>query len=121
MNAIIGMENAGFTIIDAKNTSGDYGYAIGKNEHKSYVTWMYDNRDNRTVSFSQGHYFTCNPDAPARTKAEAYADYYRRLADTYDSIDCRQRIAQYSIILLYKMGGGILCFSRKDSKSVVNY
>lgn len=86
MNAIIGMENAGFTIIDAKNTSGDYGYAIGKNEHKSYVTWMYNNRDNRTVSFSQGHYFTCNPDAPARTKAEAYADYYRRLADTYDSI-----------------------------------
>lgn len=36
------------------------------------------------------------------------------------TIDCRQRIAQYSIILLYKMGGGILCFSRKDSKSVVN-
>ena len=63
------MENAGFTIIDAKNTSSDYGYAIGKNEHKSYVTWMYDNRDNRTVSFSQGHYFTCDPDAPARTKA----------------------------------------------------
>ena len=86
MNAIIGMENAGFTIIDAKNTNGGFGYAIGKNEHKSYVTWMYDNRDNRTVSFSQGHYFTCNPDAPARTKAEAYADYYRRLADTYDSI-----------------------------------
>ena len=85
MNAIIGMENAGFTIIDAKNTSGDYGYAIGKNEHKSYVTWMYDNRDNRTVNFSQGHYFTCNPDAPARTKAEAYADYSRRRADTYDS------------------------------------
>ena len=86
MNAIIGMENAGFTIIDAKNTSSNYGYAIGKNEHKSYVTWMYDNRDNRTVSFSQGHYFTCDPNAPARTKAEAYADYYRRLADTYDSI-----------------------------------
>ena len=86
MNAIIGMENAGFTIIDAKDTSGGFGYAIGTNEHKSYLTWMYDNRDNRTVSFSQGHYFTYNPDAPARTKAEAYADYFRRLADTYDSI-----------------------------------
>lgn len=86
MNAIIGMENAGFTIIDAKNTNSSFGYAIGKNEYASYVTWMYDNRDNRTVSFSQGHYFTHNPDAPARTEAEAYADYYRRLADTYDSI-----------------------------------
>lgn len=85
MNAIIGMENAGFTIIDAKNTSSDYGYAIGKNEHE-YVTWMYYNRDNRIVSFNQGHYFVRNPDAPARTEAEAYADYYRRLADTYDSI-----------------------------------
>lgn len=85
MNAIIGMENAGFTIIDAKNTSSEYGYAIGENEY-TYVTWMYENRDNRTVSFSQGHYFARNPDTPARTKAEAYADYYRRLADTYDSM-----------------------------------
>lgn len=85
MNAIIGMENAGFTIIDAKNTDSDFGYAIGCNEYE-YVTWMYDNRDNRTVSFSHGHYFRCNPDAPARTKAEAYADYFRRLADAYNSI-----------------------------------
>lgn len=85
MNAIIGMENAGFTIIDAKNTSSDYGYAIGKNEYE-YVTWMYYNRDNRTVSFNNGHYFIREPDAPARTEAEVYADYYRRLANTYDSI-----------------------------------
>ncbi len=69
MNAIIGMENAGFTIIDAKNTSGDYGYAIGKNEHKSYVTWMYDNRDNRTVSFSQGHYFHMQPRCTRKDKS----------------------------------------------------
>ena len=85
MNAIIGMENAGFTIIDAKNTHSDYGYAIGKNEYE-YVTWMYHNRDNRTVSFYDGHYFAHNPDAPARTEAEAYADFYRRLADTCDGI-----------------------------------
>lgn len=85
MNAIIGMENAGYTIIDAKDTNSDCGYAIGKNEYE-YVTWLYHNRDGRTASFYQGHYFVCNPDAPARTKAEAYTDYYRRLADTYDSI-----------------------------------
>lgn len=85
MNAIIGMENAGFTIIDAKNTHSNYGYAIGRNDYE-YVTWMYLNRNDRTVSFNQGHYFARNPDAPARTEAEAYADYYRRLADTYDSI-----------------------------------
>lgn len=85
MNAIIGMENAGFTIIDAKNTYGDYGYAIGRNDYE-YVTWMYRNANNRTVEFYHGHYFIRKPDAPARTEAEAYADYYRRLADTYDSI-----------------------------------
>lgn len=85
MNAIIGMENAGFTIIDAKNTHSDYGYAIGKNEHE-YVTWMYRNRDNRTVTFYQGHHITRDPDAPARTEAKAYADYYRRLADAYNNI-----------------------------------
>ena len=39
MNAIIGMENAGFTIIDAKNTHSNYGYAIGRNDYE-YVTWM---------------------------------------------------------------------------------
>lgn len=85
MNAIIGMENAGFTIIDAKDISDNYGYAIGINDHE-YVTWMYLNRNDRTVSFNQGHYFIRNPDAPARTKAEVYADYYRRLANTYDDI-----------------------------------
>lgn len=85
MNAIIGIENAGFTIIDAKNTSSNYGYAIGRND-KEYVTWMYRNADERTVEFYHGHYFMRNPDAPARTDAEVYADYYRRLADTYDSI-----------------------------------
>ena len=85
MNAIIGMKNAGFTIIDAKNTHSDYGYAIGRND-KEYVTWIYRNADNRTVEFNNGHYFIRKPDAPARTEAEVYADYYRRLADTYDSI-----------------------------------
>ena len=85
MNAIIGMENAGFTIIDAKNTHSDCGYVIGKNENK-YVTWLYKNSNNGNVYFYYGHYFVRNPDAPARTEAKAYADYYRRLADTYDSI-----------------------------------
>ena len=85
MNAIIGMENAGFTIIDAKNTHSDCGYAIGRNEYE-YVTWLYRNKDDRNVHFYYGHYFARNPDAPARTEAEVYADYYRRLADTYDSI-----------------------------------
>lgn len=85
MNAIIGMKNAGFIIIDAKNTYSNYGYAIGRNDLE-YVTWMYRNEDNRTVEFYHGHYFIRKPDAPAKTEAEAYADYYRRLADTYDSI-----------------------------------
>lgn len=85
MNDIIGMENAGFTIIDAKNTDGNYGYAIGKNNHE-YVTWIYRKENNRTVTFNQGHYFINNPDAPARTEAEVYADYYQRLANAYDSI-----------------------------------
>lgn len=86
MNAIIGMENAGFIIIDAKNTSSDYGYAIGKNEHKSYVTWMYDNRDNRTVSFSQGHYFPIDVDSPYKSAAKALADYHSRIADAFDKL-----------------------------------
>lgn len=47
---------------------------------------MYLNRNDRTVSFNSGHYFARNPDAPTRTEAEAYADYYRRLANTYDDI-----------------------------------
>lgn len=85
MNAIIGMKNAGYTIIDAKNTHSDYGYAIGRNDYE-YVTWMYRNTDNRTVSFYYGHYFTYNPEAPARAEAEAYTDYYRRLADAYNAI-----------------------------------
>lgn len=85
MNAIIGMENAGFTIIDAKNTHSDYGYAIGKNDCE-YVTWMYHNRDNRTPSFYHGHYIWKNPDSPARSEAKAYADYYQRLAETYNNI-----------------------------------
>ena len=34
MNTIIGMENAGFTIIDAKNTNGGFGYAIGKKQKR---------------------------------------------------------------------------------------
>ena len=85
MNAIIGMENAGFTIIDAKYTQGEYGYAIGRNKHE-YVTWMYCNRNDRTVNFYYGNYFPIDIDSPYKSAAKALADYYSRIAEAFNNL-----------------------------------
>ena len=85
MNAIIGMKNAGFTIIDAKRTDGDYGYAIGRNDLE-YVTWMYHSKDDRTASFYHGHYFPIDIDSPFKSAAKALADYHSRIADAFDTL-----------------------------------
>lgn len=85
MNAIIGTKNAGFTIIDAKRTDGDYGYAIGKNELE-YVTWMYHSEDDRTADFYHGHYFPIDADSPFKSAAKALADYYSRIANAFDTL-----------------------------------
>lgn len=77
MRAVIGYENAGYTIINATYTGENSGYAIGKND-LTYVTWWFTTY--KGIEFYFGHYIPIDPDAPARARAEAYADYHKRLA-----------------------------------------
>lgn len=85
MGKVIGMRNAGFDIVEATRTTGNHGYCIGKNKNE-YVTWWYTETTYDEVYFHYGHYFRIDPDSPAKTRAAVRADYYRRLADTFETL-----------------------------------
>lgn len=83
MRAVIGFENAGYTIIETTYTEENEGYVIGKSEW-SYVTWWFCT--GQGINFYHGHYIPIDPDAPAKARAEAYADYHERLAKAYKNL-----------------------------------
>lgn len=79
--AIIGYQNAGFDIIEAAYVTPLRGICLGKSKAQ-YVTWHFQVDDGgKDISFYFGHYI---PGTGALPRAEAYADYYGRLADYYD-------------------------------------
>lgn len=85
MLGIVGRKNAGFTIIKEEYNSQDSGYCIGQKE-REYVTWYFRiSPDETGVDYHMGHYFSINPDSPYKSKCAAMADFYHRLADTYDT------------------------------------
>ena len=83
MRTVIGYENAGYTIIEATYTGENGGYAIGKNDLE-YVTWWFN--IGQGIDFYHGHYILIDPDAPAKARADAYADYFKRLAKAYEDL-----------------------------------
>lgn len=86
MNKVVGMENAGFTIIEAKSYDMLHGYCIGRSENQ-YVTWMYcEKADGQDVSFYHGNYFPIEWPLPMKASTKAYADYYRRLAESFQTM-----------------------------------
>ena len=78
---VIGVKNAGFTIIDEIRTGPNKGYALGATENQ-YVTWWYCTGTG--IDFYHGHYVPIDHDAPMKSKAKAYADLHRRAADTFE-------------------------------------
>lgn len=83
---IIGHINAGFTIIEEQYTDGTHGYVLGKSGTQ-YVTWWFNERGvGGTPDFYHGNYFSIDPDAPGKSRAKAYADYYRRLSEALEQI-----------------------------------
>lgn len=86
MRGLIGYENAGYQIIEAKFYNGTNGYCIGKTK-EMYVTWWFAWADeSKLPTFYHGHYFQIDHDAPLRSAAQVAEDYHRRLMEAFKNI-----------------------------------
>ena len=82
---IVGMENAGFKIIEAEYIDFESGYCLGW-QYSQYVTWWFKVSRGNDVSFYTGHYHPIDFEASARCKYAAYADYHQRLMTSYGNM-----------------------------------
>lgn len=73
------MTNAGYTIMDMVRTSPngkrDEGFALGRRDGSTWVTWCYVRDPGKSPDFFWGHYYD--------DERTAKADFYRRLAEEF--------------------------------------